>query len=131
MKTLEQSFCEAHRCEPRQFRRRLFRQALYPHARLFAPLLGGFNSAYFTADRELIAAAAQASTMRQLREEVRYFRGSADLRRWPRGVARLRISTKQLIRLGRAHLSEPAASPAPPMTGKEIADSDVTDPVHA
>lgn len=110
MKNLEQSFCESHGCEPRQFQRRLFHEALYPHARVIAPFLGGFDSAYFAADRELIAAAGQALTLHQLREEVRYYRSSAELRRWPRGVARLRISTQQLIRIVRPHLSTGEAS---------------------
>jgi hypothetical protein len=118
MKTLEQSFCETHDCEPRQFSRRLFRAALYPHARFVAPLLGGFGSDFFAADRELIAAAGRAMTMHEIRDEVRYYRGGPGLRRWIRGVARLRVSTQQLLRLARPHLPKAAAdAPAPESPG--------------
>lgn len=106
--TFLERYCAATGCPPAQFRRRIFWRCLHPLARPFVPLLGGMNSEYFSADRDLIADAARATTLEQLRDDIRDYLHDPRNQLWLRGTLQLRFSTSRLRALARAYL--PAAA---------------------
>ena len=109
VKTLEEAYCDRHRCAPAQFHRRVFWTTLHRHALPFAPLL--LSGGYFAADDDLIAACGRARTMREIREELTDHRYHPQNTGWLRQRLAVRISTHRLARLAREHLSGPQLSP--------------------
>ena len=103
-KSFQELFCEAQRCTEGEFARKVFWRALYPHAWPLVPLLGGFRSDYFVADRELLTGAGRATTMDQLRTEIVDYVMDANNRGWLRQRVRVRVSTTRLRRLARQYL---------------------------
>ena len=114
VKTFERIYCEESRCDAAQFRRKIFWLTLPPHALPFVPLLGGFNSRYFTADRDLLSGVSRAVTVNQVREEIRDYFADSQNRGWLRTVAHIRISSHRLKRLAKEYLPDPGSnSPIP------------------
>jgi hypothetical protein len=112
VKTFEEAFCEEHRCDRARFLRKVFWQTLPWRAVLFAPFLGGFNSRYFAADRELVYGVSRAVYMGQVREEIRDYFSNSQNRGWLRTVANVRISSQRLKRLAKQHLPERESNPS-------------------
>ena len=112
LKSFQELFCEEQRCNEGQFARKVFWRSLYSHATIFVPLLGGFRSEYFVADRELISGAGRATTMAQLRTEIADFVMDANNRGLLRQRVRVRVSATRLKRLARRYLP-PDDSQAP------------------
>ena len=110
MKTLEELFCETHRCASDRYRRVVFWHCLPWHAKLMAPFLGGPSGTHFTSDRALIAGAGRATDMRQLNREIKEYFFDQQNRGWLRQVAGVRVSTRRLIRMARQYLPPAGAS---------------------
>lgn len=106
MATLKEIYCQQHKCTVEQFQKRVFRQTLYPHARLVAPLILLFNYEFFSADRTLVSCVAEAENMKRVRNEVRDFFWDSENRGWLRRAANIRISGQRLKNLCRRYLPE-------------------------
>ncbi len=106
LKSFQEHFCEKERCTAEQFARKVFFRTLYPQAKAFVTLLGGFRSDYFAADRELISGAGRATTMNQLRVEAEEFAIDSNNRGWLRQRVKIRVSTTRLKQLARQYLTE-------------------------
>jgi hypothetical protein len=130
MNSFQETYCAGTGCSPVQFRRRVFWRCLPPMTRLAAPLFGGMNSEYFSADRDLIASAGRAASVAQIRDEIRDYFHDPRNQLWLRGKLRLRLSTARLRALARAYLPDepvPLASSAP----RTLAISGATQPIPA
>lgn len=101
MKTFEQLYCERFSCDASRFASSVFRAALPWHARLLAPFFGGIRGKYFEPDRELIAAAGEATSIERIRAEIRDFFASSANRRYLRLSLRIRVSTRRLQTIAR------------------------------
>lgn len=106
MPTFRERFCAEHSCPLDQFDRRVFWLCLYPQARPLAWLILLLNYDYFTADRQLIAGAGDAVSMRRVRDEVRDFFWSSDNQGWWRRTANVRVSGQRLRNLASQYLPE-------------------------
>lgn len=71
---------------------------------VLAPLISFFHPEYFAVDRELIARAACACTLRELNEEIYDYAHDSRNHGWWRGRAHFRLSTHRLRALARVHL---------------------------
>lgn len=105
VKTFGELFCEAYHIDHDEFSRKVFWQCLYRHALPLVPFWGGFHADYFAADHELILSAGRAASIRQVREEVADYFQYPNNHGWLRKRARIRISTKRLVRLARRYLT--------------------------
>jgi len=113
MKTFEELFCEANKCTPAQFPRRLFWKCLHWHAVPFAPLILLFNPKYFEPDWQLISDVRRTEKMNQVWEEVRQYFVSSSHRAWMRRRGNFRLSARRLINLARDYLPASGAPPPP------------------
>ena len=112
MKTFEEAFCKEHRCDPERFRRKVFWRTLPRHAWPFVPFLGGFNSRFFTADRELLSGVSRAENMNRVRDEILDYFMDSQNRGWLHNVANIRVSTHRLKRLAKEYLPDPGSNPS-------------------
>ena len=119
MATFSDTYCDQHRCSRAQFVTRVFWRALYPHARLVAPLILLVNRDYFSADRALILGVAAATSMQRVREEVRDYYSDSSNRGWLRHVLGIRVSGQRLKNIARRYLAEDSAS-SPPFPAASI-----------
>jgi hypothetical protein len=113
MKTFEELYCEANKCAPADFPRRLFWKCLYRHALPIAPLIMILNPKYFEPDRQLISDVCRADKMNQVWEEVRQYFVDSRHRDWMRRKGNVRISARRLINLARDYLPASGAPPPP------------------
>ncbi len=109
VKTFAEIYCERHRCNVQQFRRRVFWRTLHRHAVFVAPVL--LLGSHFVADEELIAACGMVRSMHAIREEIEDHRYHPLNRGWLRSMFAVRVSTHRLRRLAREYLSGPSTSP--------------------
>lgn len=114
MSTFRERFCEQHHCSRDTFVKKLFWASLYPHAIPLAALILPVNRDFFSADRALILAVADASTMKHVREEVRDYFWDSTNRHWLRRRVLIRVSGQRLKNLARRYLPEGTALPFPP-----------------
>lgn len=114
MSTFRDRFCEQHRCSPDAFLQKVFWASLYPHAVPFAAIILLLNREFFSADRALLLAVADATTMRRVRDEVRDYFWDSTNRGWLRRSANIRVSGQRLKNLARRHLPEGTPVPFPP-----------------
>jgi hypothetical protein len=114
MKTFEELFCEANKCTPAEYPRKVFWKCIYRHAIPIAPLIFLFNSSHFDADRELITHVRGAQKMNQVWEEVRDYFINPKHSGWLRRRANIRISARRLIGLTREYLPSSGSPPPPP-----------------
>ena len=99
LSTFREKYCAACGCDREAFAARLFWRCLHRHALPLAPIIAVVQPDYFARDRELIALAGKARTMRELNEEIRlYVDDARNYRWWPR-QARVRRSTRRLRRI--------------------------------
>ena len=106
MTTFQEIYCARERCSASEFRHRVFAAALPWYARLLGPVVRALNQRHFAADHQLIDAASRAETVEQLRVELRTYVGDPSNRRWLRRSAKIRVSTRRLLRLARAYLPD-------------------------
>ena len=104
-KTIEELYCAAHNATRDQFRRRAFRRCLHRRATPLVHFLQAFDRGYFAPDRELIASMAQAKTMAQVQEELHDYFLDAQNRRWLRRHAKVRVSSRRVLRFANECLS--------------------------
>ena len=104
MKSLEELYCDEHRCALEEFPRRVFWECLYRHALPFVPFVGGFGSDFFAADRGLILEAGRAFSRGQVREGIIDFFRDPGNQGWFKARCNLRISTRRLVRLSNRYL---------------------------
>jgi hypothetical protein len=113
MATFSKIYCQRHRCDRARFVTRVFRQSLYPHARLIAPVILLLHRDFFSADRALILGVADATTMQRIREEVRDYYSDSSNRGWLRHAVCIRVSGQRLKNIARRYLPEGSASSPP------------------
>ena len=94
--TLAERYSARHRCAPGEVEREIFWRTLHRHALPFAALLG---RRYFESDRSLIQACARATSLEQVRDEIRIHPLHTHHGRWLHRHARIRVSTLRLRRL--------------------------------
>lgn len=121
MKSFEELFCEAHRCSPDEFRKKVFWRSLPWWAKLLALFVGGYGGAHFGPDREFIAGVGRASDMAHVRMEIREYFDDPLNRGWLRQVANVRASTRKVRKLARRYLPDSSTALLSP---KEAAGSD-------
>lgn len=110
MPTFQDAYCARHQCSADAFRKRVFWQALPPHARVFGLLFGGRNSRYFAADRSFISSVGSAESLHQVLQEIRDYFMDPQNRGWLRHRVRIRVSSKRIQQLVREHLPTAAAA---------------------
>lgn len=96
-KTFLGAYCRLHGCAEGAFVRRIFWQAMYPHARLVA-LLCGRRVECFEADRALITYCGRLTSLSQIDQELVEF-ASLRNRGFLRRQCRIRVSGRRLKRL--------------------------------
>ncbi len=111
LKTFEERYCQAHRCTPDEFRRRIFWKCLHRHALVVAPFILLVRPTYFDPDRRLIAEVRRAVRTHQVWEEVREFFIDPRNGGWLRRRANIRLSARSLLAVARAYLPISGAPP--------------------
>ncbi|MBS0631599.1 MAG: hypothetical protein JSS11_06770 [Verrucomicrobia bacterium] len=126
MRTLAQSYAEKNHCPETDCERRLFLACLHRRAFFaFPSVVAMFNPLFFSADHELIRAAAHATDLAQLERAITDFQSDSRNYEWWRRRMRLRVSVSRLRRLARQHLprsgdgSRPPAGSIPPMAPRD------------
>jgi hypothetical protein len=118
VKTFEELFCEANKCTPAEFPRRVFWKCLYRHAVPLAPLLLVVWPKYFAPDKQLIMDVRRADKMNHVWEEVRQYFADSVGRPWLRRKGNVRISARRLINLAREYLPSSGSPPPPHPTNR-------------
>jgi hypothetical protein len=95
--TFLDAYCRLNGCAEGAFLRRIFWQAIYPHARLVA-LVCGRGAEYFEVDRALITYCGRLTSLRQIDQELKEF-ASLRNRGFLRRQCRIRVSGRRLRRL--------------------------------
>jgi hypothetical protein len=114
MNTFEERYCEANKCSPEEFSRKIFWKCLHRHALPLAPIILVLNPRYFDADWELIREIRRAERMNQVWEEVREYFMNPKHVGWLRRKANIRLSARRVINLAREYLPTAGTPPAPP-----------------
>ncbi|HVU32960.1 MAG TPA: hypothetical protein VHE61_05975 [Opitutaceae bacterium] len=104
--TFQQSYCRHHRCNEADFSTRIFWRTLPPHAAVIAVFCGGFRGRIFSLDRDFLSSVARATTVDQVREEIRDYMLDSQNRRWLRRRLRVRISCRRLKSIAREYLPD-------------------------
>lgn len=108
-------FCQRFHCDLAEFEERAFRQCLYWHARLLAPLLQRLRPGFFDKDFKFIRYLGAATDWEEAKVDINNFClvniGESSLSRQD---LRLRVSGRKASRLARELLS-PGTDPARPM----------------
>lgn len=101
-RTFAEIYC-AQRCIPRAgYTRCLFRDALYPHARLLAPLLEILHRRYFVADYEFVEDVGHLTSVADFSLTMGSYIEHPDNRGLFRRRLRLRVSARRMLHLVRA-----------------------------
>jgi hypothetical protein len=127
-KTLEELYCAAHKITPERFRKRAFWGCLHKRTILLVPAILVLDRGFFAPDRELISSVARSTTMKQVDDELRDFFADPQNLRWLRRHAKVRVSSRRILRFASAYLGP---GDAPPVAGKiesEGAEPDSADP---
>lgn len=103
-------YCLKHEITPESFKSHLLAQAIYPHARLLAPLLKTVWPDYFLPDYDLICSTALIRRSRDFPAEIDAFYHHPGNTGLLRRFFRLRISTSRLHREVRSALTPNADS---------------------
>ena len=119
-RTFAEAYCSKHGIPGDRFEAVVLARALYPHARLLAPILRVMWPQHFAADLDLVRGAGQLRRVRDFSlESLDYTHHPANqggLRR----VLRLRASTQRLRRLVVQALHDPSERLTPVPGGTEI-----------
>lgn len=103
-KTFAELYCEKHGLKPEQYDSVVLARALYPHARLLAPLVSFIRPEYFAADIDFVRSVARLRRFREFFYEAEEFAHHPANRGFMRLTANLRISSRTLRRMVRATL---------------------------
>ena len=117
--TFAEIFC-AQRCiPPAEYTQRLFRAALYPHARLVAPLLRAVHRRHFVADYEFVEDVGHLTCVADFSLAMGSYIEHPDNRGFLRRRLRLRVSARRMLHLVRAAFASRGAvlPPAGPDRG--------------
>lgn len=103
-KTFAELYCEKHGLKPEEYDSVVLARALYPHARLLAPLARFIRPEYFAADIDFVRSVARLRRFREFFYEAEEFAHHPANRGFMRLTANLRISSRTLRRMVRATL---------------------------
>src|SRR5690348_16475651 len=112
-RTLRERYCEVFHCSQQGFSEHLFLQCLPPRAARMARLLQPTKKALFKPDFELIEQVSSATSVEDIRDEINDFRYHNPPTGLLRGVLRVRVSSKRLLKLGTTVLSQDHPNIAP------------------
>lgn len=116
MRTLAQYYAEKNHCPEADCERRLFLACLHRRAFFaFPSVITMFNPLFFSADHELIRAAARATSHAQLERAITDFQSDSRNYEWSRRRLGLRVSVRRLRRVARQHLPREGGGSRPPM----------------
>ena len=91
--TFETLFCERFGCLPEQYEGRAFRELLYGHAKVIAPVLRMVTPDFFAEDLRFIRDLGQATDLREANVSAASFQDSNGTRgRFWRKALRIRVS---------------------------------------
>ena len=98
----QELFCRRFDCPPSEYEERAFRECLYAHARLLAPLLRKMNAELFKPDLSFLHYLGEATDLREVRANLADFRDTNSRRGgfWRKGL-RIRVSGRKAGRLAR------------------------------
>lgn len=104
-------FCERYRCSPAEFEERAFRQLLYWHARMLAPLVRKISPEFFEEDFRFIGYLGGTTGLREAKANAADFKDTnlAKASFWRTGL-RIRVSGMKAIKLAHQLLSQDAKS---------------------
>jgi len=97
-------YCAQTGLTPAQFNQEIFRKALFPHARLLAPLILKVAPRYFEPDLDFVRNVGEMRRLRDFHAEADAFFSHPDNRGPLRMALRLRISVTRLSNLMEAAL---------------------------
>ena len=101
-------FCERFGCPAEDYEERAFRQLLYWHARLLAPMVRVFKPDYFTEDFHFIRYLGEARDARQAKVDVLDFKDFERKNwRWLHSGLKIRVSHRKARRLALQLLGRP------------------------
>lgn len=103
-KTFAQMYCEKHGLKPEQYEAAVLSRALYPHARLVAPLWRLLWPEHFAADLDFVRSVGPLRRFREFFNEAEEFAHHPANRGFWRLAVNVRISSRTLRRLVRATL---------------------------
>jgi hypothetical protein len=92
-------FCKAFECAPEEFDQRAFWLCLYPHAVLPARFIWILNRGYFKQDLELTGLVKHLTSSDEVVLEVERFRSYYRTTGLLRGLLRVRISGRRVLKL--------------------------------
>ena len=94
------TFCSRFNCSPAEYEAKAFKECLYWHARLLAPVLQKLKPDFFAEDFKFVRNLSVATTWREAREDVLDFR-QVNARRgsFLRTALRIRVSGRKASRL--------------------------------
>ena len=105
-KTFAELFCEKHGLSAEKYERVLLRRALYPHARLLAPIVAFLWPQHFVSDLDFVRSVARLRRYREFFFESEEFAHHPANRGFWRSAAHIRISSRKLRRIVRATLHQ-------------------------
>ncbi len=104
----QELYCEQHSLTPEQYSRHLRSRALYPHARIFVPILTLFDSDYLAADNDFVDDVAQLKRYNDFFSASFQYIHHPVNRGFLRRRCRLRVSTERMRRIVRHTLKAQA-----------------------
>jgi hypothetical protein len=105
-KTFAELFCEKHGLSAEKYERVVVGRALYPHARLLAPLVAFLWPQHFAADLDFVRSVARLRRYREFFFESEEFAHHPANRGFWRLTAHIRISSRKLRRMVRTTLHQ-------------------------
>ena len=105
--SFQRRFCERFGCLSNQYENRAFRELLYGHAKLIAPIVRGVRPDFFAEDLEFIRDLGQATDLREANASALCFQDANRARPslWRRRL-RIRVSGGKAVRLAGKLFSE-------------------------
>jgi hypothetical protein len=110
-------YCRARGLPAGDFQRALFREALYPHARLVAGLVTWLNRRHFVADYEFVEDVGHIRSVGDFALPMGSYVEHPDNRRFLRRRLRLRTSARRMLRVVREILPGAGSAAVEPPAG--------------
>jgi len=105
-KTFAELYCEKHALRPDKYERVVMHRALYPHARLLAPVVEFLWPQHFAADLDFVRSVARLRRYREFFFESEEFAHHPANRGFWRLTCYVRISSRKLRRMVRSTLHQ-------------------------
>jgi hypothetical protein len=100
-------FCERAHCAPSEYEERAFRECLYWHARIMAPVLRWLMPGFFLHDLNFVRYLGAATSLREINAELLSFReGNVSRPSFGRTTRKFRVSGRRAARLARRLFAE-------------------------